>query len=109
MVIVCDRLHHLTCLACSMGVFDAINHLFNFLLPALCMALLLPALARLVWWRACRQVAWWPVVKRVALAGALVLLAGLVLLGRDGAMLTYAALVVVSASVVWAMVFKGKA
>jgi hypothetical protein len=89
-----------------MGIFAVLNHLFNLVLPALAMALILPSLARLLWWRAWAGVSWWAVVKRVALVGVAVLLAGLLLLGRDGAMLTYAALVVSSAMVVWMMVFK---
>jgi hypothetical protein len=89
-----------------MGIFAVLNHLFNLVLPALALALILPSLARLLWWRAWAGVSWWAVVKRVALVGVAVLLAGLLLLGRDGAMLTYAALVVSSAMVVWMMVFK---
>lgn len=91
-----------------MGFFDILNHLFNLALPALAMALLVPGLARLLWWRAWPGVAWWAVVKRVAWVGLAVTLAGLVLRGRDGDMLTYAALVMSSSTVVWWMVFKGR-
>jgi len=89
-----------------MGIFAVFNHLFNLVLPALAMALILPSLTRVLWWRAWTGVSWWAVVIRVAAVGVAVLLAGLLLLGRDGAMLTYAALVVSSAVVVWMMVFK---
>ncbi len=92
-----------------MGPFDAIIHLANFLMPALAMALLLPSLARLVWWRQLRTVSWGVMVRRVALAGVVVLVAGLVLVGRDGAMATYGALLLASALVVWWTAFKGRA
>ncbi len=91
-----------------MGIFDTFNHLFNLALPALAMALILPGLARLLWWRAWSGVAWWAVVKRVAWVGLAVTLVGLVVLGRDGAMLTYAALVLSSSTVVWWMVFRAR-
>ncbi|MDO9236442.1 MAG: hypothetical protein Q7U28_10490 [Aquabacterium sp.] len=84
-----------------MGLFDAINHLLNFLLPALGMALLVPSLARLVWWKALRSAGWWQQVRWAAALNALILLAGLLITGRDGAMLTYAGLVLASALTVW--------
>ncbi|MGH6647421.1 hypothetical protein [Aquabacterium sp.] len=84
-----------------MGLLDVLTHLVNFFLPALGMALLLPALARLVWWRALKPAGYGRQVKWAAGANALVLVAGLIVLGRDGAMATYAALVLVSALTVW--------
>ncbi len=77
------------------------SHILNFLLPAVAMALLVPTLARIVWWKSLaaagwlRQV-WWAVVINVA-----VLVLGLLVLGRDGAMWTYAGLVLASALAVW--------
>lgn len=91
-----------------MGFLDALIHLFNFLLPALAMALLLPSLARLLWWRALKGMAW-TLTLRVALTGMAVLVAGVLIAGRDGAMGTYAALVVSAALVVWWTGFKGRA
>lgn len=91
-----------------MGFLDALIHLFNFLLPALAMALLLPALARLLWWRALKGLGW-VLTRRVAFIGVIVLVAGLVIAGRDGAMGTYAALVMSAALVVWWTGFKGRA
>ena len=84
-----------------MGFLDALNHVLNFFLPALGMALLVPSLARLVWWRASRQALWLRQVKWVALINAAVLVLGLLLTGRDGAMLTYTGLVLASAMTVW--------
>lgn len=91
-----------------MGFLDALIHLFNFLLPALAMALLLPSLARLLWWRALKGLGW-AMARRVAATGVIVLVAGLLIAGRDGAMGTYAALVISAALVVWWTGFKGRA
>jgi hypothetical protein len=44
---------------------------------------------------------WWVQCALVFLAGVVVLLAGLVISGRDGMMLTYAALVAVCGTVQW--------
>ena len=84
-----------------MSLQDALIHLVNFFLPALGMALLLPALARLVWWRALKSAGYGRQVKWAAAANGLVLVTGLVFWGRDGAMGTYAALVLASALTVW--------
>lgn len=91
-----------------MGFLDALIHLFNFLLPALGLAVLLPALARLFWWRTLKGMGW-VLTSRVAMAGVIVLVAGLLISGRDGAMSTYAALVISAALVVWWTGFKGRA
>ena len=85
----------------SMSLLDALIHMVNFFLPALGMALLLPALARLVWWRALKPAGFARQVTWVAGVNALVLMAGLIVLGRDGAMATYAALVLASGLTVW--------
>lgn len=84
-----------------MGFLDALDHLVNFLLPALGMAVLVPSLARLVWWRELKGKGWTLQVTRTALANGVVLILGLLVLGRDGAMMTYAALVLSSALMVW--------
>jgi hypothetical protein len=84
-----------------MGPIDALDHIVNFFLPAVGMALLLPTLARLVWRGPLQSVGWWQQVRLAALANALVLVVGLLSLGRDGAMLTYAGLVLASALTVW--------
>jgi hypothetical protein len=92
-----------------MGLLDFLIHIVNFFMPALGMALILPSLVRLIWFRQLRTVGWRLMATRVALMGALVLVAGLVILGRDGAMWTYASLVLVSAGVVWWTAFRGRA
>ena len=78
-----------------------LNHALGLLLPALGMAAVLMLLPRL--WPRARKGRWslkseaaWLVV-----GGVLVLLAGLVVFGRDGKMLTYTALVVVMGTLAW--------
>lgn len=92
-----------------MGFSLALIHLANFVLPAAGMALLLPTLVRLLWWRQLKGVGWALMARRVALVGVVVLAGGLIALGRDGAMATYAALTVASAVTVWWTAFKGRA
>lgn len=84
-----------------MGPLDALWHMLNFFAPALGVGLLSAGAAKLLWRRELAAVRWrrlaaWPVG-----AGALTLLAGLVVFGRDGRMLTYAALVLASAAALW--------
>lgn len=81
------------------------NHLLNFVAPAALMAVLLLAFSRLLAgsfgskrpfthsWRAQLAINF--------VVGVIVLVAGLVLLGRDGKMLTYLALVFVMAAGQW--------
>lgn len=80
-----------------------LNHLLNFLAPALWLALLMPGLARLLWRATPMRLKLGEQVGIQLVAGILVLLGGLVLLGRDGAMLTYAALVTVAGVTQWVM------
>lgn len=85
-----------------MTVWQLTLHLFNFVLPALAMALLMPWAGRWVM----RTHKGLPLRRRMAvhaLCGVAVLLLGLVLQGHDGQMATYAALVLTAASAEWAM------
>lgn len=84
-----------------MGFLDGLNHALNFFLPALGMALLVPSLARLVWWKALSGAGWLRQVKWASIINAVVLIVGLLMTGRDGAMMTYAGLVLASALTVW--------
>jgi len=83
------------------AVVQFFSHVLNFLLPAVAMALLVPSLARLVWWKSLASAGWLRQVKVAALLNLGVLLLGLIVLGRDGAMWTYAGLVLASALAVW--------
>ena len=76
-------------------------HVLNLFGPAIGLGLLAPALAKLLWWRELRAVGWPGLVVWVTGAGAVVTLLGLVLLGRDGRMATYIALVISAALVLW--------
>ena len=84
-----------------MGLVDAFWHLSNLFGPALGMALLAPSLAKLLWRQELRAVRWRGLALWTLGAGALVVLAGLLLTGHDGRMGTYAALVLVAALVLW--------
>ncbi len=84
-----------------MGLSEAFWHLFEFLYPALAMGLLCAAGAKSLWREELSATPWWRLATVVTLSGVAVLTAGLVVLGRDGRMLSYAALVVVAAIVLW--------
>jgi hypothetical protein len=84
-----------------MTFWQLVLHLFNFVLPALVMAVFMPLAGRWVMGsrhpRLARRILWH------ALAGVAVLAVGLVLQGHDGTMATYAALVLVAAALEWAL------
>ncbi len=84
-----------------MDVWGGLVHIVNFFGPALGLALIVPTVSRLFWWKPLKSAGWLRQVKWAAAANAVVLILGLVLLGRDGAMWTYMALVLASAGVVW--------
>lgn len=84
-----------------MSPLDILWHLLNLFLPALGIGLLAPALAKLLWRRELRGVAFGRLALWCGSAGALCLLGGLIVLGRDGRMGTYGALVVGSALALW--------
>jgi hypothetical protein len=84
-----------------MTVWLLILHLFNFVLPALAMAALMPWAGRWVMGSGGA-----PLRRRMAVhavAGVLVLVAGLVVQGHDGKMSTYLVLVLVAATAEWTM------
>jgi hypothetical protein len=84
-----------------MTVWLLILHLFNFVLPALAMAALMPWAGRWVMGSGGA-----PLRRRMtvhAVAGMLVLVAGLVVQGHDGKMGTYLVLVLVAATAEWTM------
>lgn len=84
-----------------MTFFALLNHALGLLLPALGMAAVLMLLPRL--WPRARKGRWSLKSEAAWLSGGgvLVLLAGLVVFGRDGKMLTYTALVVVMGTLAW--------
>jgi hypothetical protein len=84
-----------------MGTFDFILHLLNFFAPALGVAMLLTAASRLLIRRSSRSVAFWHQCAFNFVAGSIALAVALVLFGRDGKMLAYAALILATASSEW--------
>jgi hypothetical protein len=84
-----------------MGPLDALWHLLNFFAPALGVASISAALAKLIWRRELAQISWRALFGWSAGAGALALVGGLVLFGRDGRMGTYGALVLACALALW--------
>ncbi|OYD50992.1 hypothetical protein [Acidovorax kalamii] len=86
-----------------MGPLDILNHLLNFVAPAAFVALLLVLGGRLLGAKG-GALAGWRQWAAVFVVGLVVLAAGLALWGRDGKMLTYAALVVATATCQWVLV-----
>ena len=84
-----------------MGPLDALYHAVNFMAPAAALAVLLVLGGRLIRSKGALALSWRAQVAINFVVGCAVLVAGLVVLGRDGKMLTYAALVLVAASVQW--------
>lgn len=85
-----------------------LNHVINFAAPAVWLALLLPWLARFLFSKRASRL---PLRKQGAfifMAGLLVLLLGLALLGQDGKMMTYLALLITAATGQWLMLKGGR-
>lgn len=87
-----------------MGLLALFNHLINFLAPVLWLALLLPLLSLFLFKKKPVALTYKAQVALHFVALLVALLVGLVLFGRDGKMLTYLALVLLSASSQWVMV-----
>ena len=84
-----------------MGPLDLLNHLLNFVAPAVFVGGLVALLAR-IWVQ--KGAAARTLIAQAAInsgVGAAVLVAGLVFFGRDGKMATYTALVLACASSQW--------
>lgn len=82
-----------------MGPWDALIHLANFFMPAIGVGLISALLAKLLWRGQLKGVSLLRMAGWASAAGAAVLVAGLVVLGHDGKMATYGAMVVASALV----------
>ena len=86
-----------------MPVLDFLNHLLNFVAPAVFLALVLAVGARCVWRKKAHLLPWYHMASVNALLGILVLALGVVLLGQDGRVGTYAALVLAMGTCQWLM------
>ena len=84
-----------------MGPLDALWHLANLFTPALALGGIASALAKLLWRRDLAAVRWQTLAGPACAACAATTLAGLVLLGRDGKMATYAFMVLACALTLW--------
>jgi len=84
-----------------MGALALLNHAINFLAPALWLALLVPLLARVFMKKRPAALTLSAQIAINFVIGCGVLIAGLVLFGRDGKMLTYLGLVVMAATTQW--------
>ena len=84
-----------------MGPLDAVWHLLNLFAPAVGTAMLAAAFAKLAWRRELAAVPWRSLALAAAAGGAVVTLAGLVAFGRDGKMLTYGAMLLAIAVMLW--------
>lgn len=84
-----------------MDPLQALWHVANLFVPALATGAVAAALAKVAWRRELATVAWRRLALPAAAACAVVVLAGLIVFGRDGRMATYAAMVAVCAAVLW--------
>jgi hypothetical protein len=84
-----------------MDLLALLDHLLNFVAPAAFIALVLVLMGRYLGGRRTGVPRWWVQWATTFGAGVLVLVAGLVVFGRDGVMATYAALVAVCGTVQW--------
>ena len=84
-----------------LGPLDALNHLLNLFLVPLALGALAAALAKLLWRRELAAVSWGRLALPACGVCALVVIAGLVVFGRDGRMATYAAMVAACAVTLW--------
>ncbi|QJY32466.1 hypothetical protein HND92_05270 [Diaphorobacter sp. JS3050] len=84
-----------------MSLLLALNHVLNFAAPALAVAVLLVAFSHVFMRNMAKAKGWNAPIAINFVVGCVALAAGLVLLGRDGKMVTYAALVLACATSQW--------
>ena len=86
-----------------MGFLALLNHLLNFAAPAAVVALLLVLAAQIIWRKEPSALAWTAQAAIIFAVGCAALLVSLLVLGRDGRMGGYGALVLGSASAQWVL------
>jgi hypothetical protein len=84
-----------------MGVSDVLWHLLGFLAVPVLLAVCAATLVKLLWRRDLAGHPWWRLTSVAAGASVLAAVGGLLATGRDGAMLTYAAMVAACAVALW--------
>ncbi len=90
-----------------MSIGDAFWHLLNFLAPPLFVAVFSAVAARLAWRGELRSVGLRRLLVWAALPAIAAALAGLVITGRDGRIVTYAAIVAASSLGLWIAGLRG--
>jgi hypothetical protein len=84
-----------------MSPIDALWHLLGLFLPALATGALAATAAKALWRTDLRGAPWLRLALWAGGAGSLALVGGLVVFGRDGRMLSYAAMVLAAALALW--------
>jgi hypothetical protein len=84
-----------------MSPIDALWHLLGLFLPALASGALAAAAAKALWRVELSGIRWLRLALWSGGAGSLALLMGLVVFGRDGRMLSYAAMLMAAALALW--------
>ena len=84
-----------------MEPLDALVHLLNLFVPALGLGALAAAAAKLAWRRELAPVPWRRLAAPACGVCTAMVVAGLVLFGRDGTMATYGVLVLACAFTLW--------
>jgi hypothetical protein len=92
-----------------MGPIDALWHLSNLIAPGLGLGLIAASLTKLLWRRQLAAVPLGRLAGWAAASSTVVLLAGLVITGRDGRMGTYGAMVLACAAALWWAGFRRRA
>ncbi len=89
-----------------MSPLDALWHALNFFAPALGVGLISALLAKLLWRRELKSVPWQRLAVWATAASGVALVLSLVLLGRDGKMLGYGAMLLACTVGLWWAGFK---
>lgn len=84
-----------------MSLLDALMHLLNFFGPAVGVGMMAALLAKILWFRELSQVRWQRLAAWAVLSSAAALLVGLLLIGRDGKMVSYGAMALSCALALW--------
>jgi H+/Cl- antiporter ClcA len=84
-----------------MSFFDGVWHLLGFAAVPVLLGLLAALAAKLVWRHGFRAQPWWRLALTTTVASLCAALIGLIVTGKDGAMLTYGAMVIACAVTLW--------
>jgi hypothetical protein len=84
-----------------MDLLDGLWHLLNFFAPAFGVGGFAALLTKMLWRRDLKGVAWARLAAWAIAGAGAALIAGLVVMGRDGKMMTYGAMVLACALALW--------